>query len=64
MSVRGVATVLIVTAIMFIMAMAAQVFIDDFLKPPGLFGYLILTTLISGVITSVITEKIDARILD
>jgi hypothetical protein len=36
-------------AIYYIMAVAAEVFIDDFVKPQSLFTYLLFSTLITGV---------------
>jgi hypothetical protein len=64
MKVQSVAALVTVMAILFIMAVASEVFIDDFLEPSSMFGYLILTTLISGLTASVVVEKINAKILD
>jgi hypothetical protein len=49
MRVRTISVLFIVTAIYFIMAVAAEVFIDDFIRPQSLFAYLLVSTLITGV---------------
>lgn len=64
MRVQSIASLFIVVAILFIMAVAAEVIVDDFMKPPSLFSYLIITTMITGVLASVIVEKINAKILE
>lgn len=64
MRVQSLASLFVVVAILFIMAVAAEVFVDGFMKPASLFGYLIITTMITGVLASVIVEKINARILE
>lgn len=64
MRVKSLASLFIVTAILFVMAVAAEVFVDDLMKPSSLFGYLIVTTLITGVLASAIVEKLDAKILE
>ena len=63
MNSRWASVVLLVTAILFIIAMAAQIVIDDNVHPRSVFMYLIWSTLLSGVISTVIDEKINARIL-
>lgn len=63
MRVRSLSSLFLVVAILFIMAVAAEVFVDDVMKPTSVFGVLAVTTLTTGVLASVITEKIDARIL-
>ena len=62
MRVRTLSSLFVVVAILFIMAVAAQVFVDDLLHPSSVFGYLFVTTLITGVLASAITEKINMRI--
>ena len=64
MLVKSVASLFIVTAILFVFAVGSEIFIDDFMKPRTLFGYLIVSTLITGIVASVVIEKIDAKILD
>lgn len=59
MRVQTLTALFIVTAILFIMAVAAEVFVDGVLRPSSIFGYLIVTTLISGVCSSVIIGKIN-----
>jgi hypothetical protein len=48
MRVRTFAVLLIVMAIYFIMAVASEVFVDDFIKPQSLFTYLLISTLITS----------------
>ena len=64
MHVQSVASLFIVTAVLFIFAVASEVFVDDVMKPRTIFGYLVITTLITGIIASVVVEKINAKILD
>lgn len=64
MRVQALASLFVVMAILFIMAVAAEVFVDSFMKPASLFGYLIITTMITGVLASVIVKKINAGILE
>jgi len=49
MRVRTFSILFIIMAIYYIMAVAAEVFIDDFVKPQSLFTYLLFSTLITGV---------------
>lgn len=49
MRVRTFSVLFIVMAIYYIMTVAAEVFIDDFVKPQSLFTYLIISTLITGI---------------
>ena len=64
MRVQSLASLFIVIAILFVMAVAAEVFIDDFMKPSSLFGYLTISTLITGVLATAIVEKINVKILE
>jgi hypothetical protein len=63
MRVRSVATLYLVFAILFVVAVATEIFVQDTVRPAGLFGYLAISTLISGAITTAITERLDAHIL-
>ena len=63
MRVQSLSSLFIVVAILFIMAVASEVFVDGFMKPSSLFGYLIVTTLITGVLASVIVERVNAKLL-
>jgi len=36
---------------MFIAAVSAEVFVDDFIKPSSLFTYLFCVTMVTGIIT-------------
>ena len=53
---------IIVISILFIISIATEIFLEDDLKPKSLFGYLLLNTLISGIISSVILEKLNVTI--
>lgn len=64
MRVQSLASLFVVMAILFVMAVAAEVFVVDFMKPSSLFGYLIVTTLITGILASAIIEKVNAKILE
>jgi hypothetical protein len=48
MRVLTFAALLVVMAIYFILAVAAEVYIDDFIKPQTLFANLLISTLITG----------------
>ena len=48
MRIRTISVLFIVTAIYFIIAVAAEVFIDDFIKPQSLFSYLLISTILTG----------------
>jgi hypothetical protein len=62
MRVQTFAALCVVVSILFIMAVASEVFINGVLHPASAFGYLLLSTTISGVLTSVILAKIDERV--
>lgn len=63
MRARAASSLLIVMAILIIMAVVSEVFVDDFLRPSSLFGYLLVSTMATGILATAIVEKIDARIL-
>ena len=63
MRVQTLASFFIVVAILFIVAVASEVFIDGLMKPSSLFGYLVISTMITGVFASVIIQNIDTKIL-
>jgi len=44
------------------MSVIGEIVIEDVLHPPYLFGYLLMTTLISGGMASLIVEKIGVKI--
>ena len=48
MRIRTVAVLYLIMAIYFIMTVAAEVFIDDFVRPSTMFGSLLLGTLITS----------------
>ena len=49
MRVRTFSVLFIIMAIYYIMSVAAEVFIDDFIKPHSFFTYLIISTLVTGI---------------
>lgn len=59
MRVKTLSTLCIVTSILFIMAVAAEVFVDGLMRPASLFGYLAVTTFITGIVASAVVERID-----
>lgn len=48
MQVRTFSALCIVMAVLLIFAVAAEVFIDDYIEPRSMFAYLVLGTLITG----------------
>lgn len=48
MRVRTYTALFVTTAILLIIAVAAEVVIDDYVKPHTLFAYLVISTLLSG----------------
>ena len=57
MRVRTIAVLYLIMAIYFIMTVAAEVFVDDFVKPSTMFGSLLLGTLITSF--AALTINID-----
>lgn len=55
---RTPAVLLILTSIYFIMAIAAEVLIDDFVKPHSLFTYLLASTLVTTSAAMLVDKKI------
>ena len=63
MSIGSLAAFFLVFAILLVMAIVAEVFTDEIAKPKTLFGYLAISTLVSGITTTIVTEKLGARVL-
>jgi hypothetical protein len=63
MRVQSLTALTIVLSILLVMATATEVFVDDHIEPDSAFTYLLVTTLISGTITTILLEKVDARVL-
>lgn len=61
---RSAAALLLVTAILFVIAVATEIFIEDVLRPRTYFGYLLGTTALTGVVASLVIEKSGAKMLD
>lgn len=57
-----ITVMLMLTAITLIITVASEIFIHDWLKPQTLFAYLLLSSVITGVVGSIVAEKIDAKI--
>lgn len=62
MRVRTLSALFVVVAILFIFAVGSKVFVDGFMEPQTLFGYLVFSTLTTGVLASVVVESINSRI--
>ena len=60
MRVRTFSVLFVVVAIYYIMAVAAEVFVDDFVKPQSLFTYLLISTLVTGI--AALTINIDVPV--
>ena len=60
---KTVTALYLVVAILFILAVATQVFVTEFLDPSSLFQYTVFMTIISGIISSIIIEQMDVKIL-
>ncbi len=52
-------SVIIIISILFIITIAVEIFLEDDFKPKSLFGYLLLNTFISGIVSSLILEKVN-----
>lgn len=52
----------IIISILFIITIAIEIFLEDDFKPKSLFGYLLLNTVLSGIISTIILEKLDTKI--
>ena len=61
MRVRTLAALYIIMAILFIMAVAAQVYTTDVMKPTSVFRYLIVTTLITGIFASGLIKRMNVE---
>lgn len=64
MSVEAVASLFIIIAVLFIMAVAAEVFVDTVMRPRSLFVTLLASTVVTGIITTITFEKINTRVLE
>lgn len=60
MRVGTVTAFLIIIAIYFIMAVAAEVFIDDFLRPNSLFVYLLIGTVLTTLMAEVVNIDVPS----
>lgn len=59
----SVAALLLIIAILFIVAVAARVIADDTIRPASTFAYLLVSTALTGTLTTVLIEKVNARVL-
>lgn len=55
-------SVVIIISILFIITIAVEIFLEDDFKPKSLFGYLLLNTILSGIISTVILERLNTKI--
>ena len=60
---RVAAVVFLTIAVLFIVAVAAEVFIADQLRPRTEFGYILLTVLLAGLSGGALLELMGARIV-
>lgn len=60
---RSISSLLIIISILLIVAVITEIVLDDIVEPKTLFGVILFNALVSGVIASIIIEKLDARIL-
>jgi hypothetical protein len=49
-------------AILLIIAIGMEVFLADVIKPKTRFGYIVIGTFASGIISTILVEKLDAKI--
>lgn len=49
MRLRSLSALLLVVAVCFVLAVAAEVFVDDFVRPRSLFAYLLASTLVTAL---------------
>jgi hypothetical protein len=54
MRVRTVSALFLVMALYYVLAVASEVFVDDFVKPRSLFSYLLVSTILSGIVALVV----------
>lgn len=55
-------SVVIIISILFIITIAVEIFLEDDFKPKSLFGYLLLNTVLSGIISTIILERLNTKI--
>ena len=55
-------SVVIIISILFIITIAVEIFLEDDFKPKSLFGYILLNTLLSGIISTIILERLNTKI--
>lgn len=56
MRVPSATALMIITAICFIVAVAAEVFIDDYIRPSSMFGYILVSTVLTGFATMAVVN--------
>jgi len=62
MNYRLIYSIGIIISILFIITISIEIFLEDDFKPKSLFGYLLLNTVLSGIISTIILEKLDTKI--
>jgi hypothetical protein len=60
MRLRTITAVLLLLSLYFVMAIAAEVYIDDFVKPRSLYASLLLSTFLTSTIALFITIEVPA----
>lgn len=64
MKTKTLATLCIVMAILLVIAVTTELFIDDYMRPSTLFASIVVSTLVSGVVSTIVVEKLNAAILE
>lgn len=62
MRVRSVSTLLLIIAILLVLAVGTNIFVDGIDHPLSFFASIVATTLIAGISATLIIEKIDAKV--
>ena len=62
MNYKIIYSIAIIISILFIITIAVEIFLEDDFKPKSLFGYLLLNTVLSGIISTVILEQLNTGI--
>lgn len=63
-SVRAATAIVIILALMFIVSLTGEVMIDDLIRPQSLFWYLFASALFTGLLSTLMVEKIDIRLTE
>jgi len=59
---RTATVICLILAIVFIISLASEVFIDDLVRPQSAFGYLLISSVFTGILATILVETIDVQI--